>query len=257
MNTKLITNLKAMFTYNSSRVHLQNFLLEAAQSLGAQNTVLDAGSGEGYYKSLFKNTNYYSTDFIQVDKPYGEVSFVGKLENIPIKQDVFDAVLLTQVLEHLPDPSLVLDEIYRILKPEGKVWLSAPLFFSEHEVPYDFYRYTQYGLRYIVEKAGFEIVDLHPLEGYGATFSYQLKYAIKHLPIHPKEYGSGIIGFFISAIRVLLTPLFLILSKLLDISDQKNKITKSGMCKNYCIVAKKPKTQQSPISSTCTTCNLC
>jgi len=241
MNTKLIANLKAMFTYNSSRVHLQNFLLEAAQTLGADDLVMDAGSGEGYYKPLFKNTNYYSTDFVQVEKQYGEVNFVGKLENIPVKQGTFDAVLLTQVLEHIPNPSLVLDEIYRVLKPEGKVWLSAPLFFPEHEVPYDYYRYTQYGLRYIVEMVGFEVIDLHPLEGYGATFSYQLKYAIKHLPINPKEYGSGIIGFIISVLRVLLTPLFLILSKLLDYSDQKSKITKNGMCKNYCIVAKKPK----------------
>lgn len=241
MNTKLFSNLKTLFAYNSSRIHLQNFLLGAAQTLGAGDSVLDAGSGEGFYRPLFRNANYYSTDFIQVDKPYGEVNFVSKLENIPIKSNIFDVVLLTQVLEHIPNPSIVLNEIYRVLKPEGHVWLSAPLFFPEHEVPYDFYRYTQYGLRYIVESAGFEVVELYPLEGYGATLSYQLKYAIKNLPTNPKEYGSGIVGIIISVLRVLSVPLFLILSKLLDIADQKNKISNSGMCKNYCIVAKKPK----------------
>lgn len=239
MVNKIVSKLKTVFTFNSSRFHLNNFLTRAAQTLGPENSVLDAGSGEGLYRSLFTNTRYESTDFCQVDKTYGNVTFVSNLDHIPVKREQYDAVILTQVIEHLPCPTVVLEEIYRILKPEGRLWLSGPLFYPEHEIPYDFYRYTRYGLRYIVEQAGFEIIELQPLEGYGATFSFQLRMAIRSLPINPKSYGGGIFGFIIVGLILVAAPLFMILSKLLDHTDRLHKITEVGMCKNYCLIAQK------------------
>lgn len=239
MITKFFPRFKPLLTYNSSRYHLKKFLAKAAQTLRPDDIVLDAGSGEGFYKSLFSNTKYESTDFCRVEKTYGEVTFVSRLEHIPVQSERYNAVILTQVLEHLPYPSLVLKEIYRVLKSDGKLWLSGPLFYPEHEIPYDYYRYTQFGLRHLVEQAGLEIIELQPLEGYGATFSFQLKMAIRSLPINPKAYGGGIPGFIIALLIIISTPLFLILSKLLDHADHKNKIDEVGMCKNYCLIAKK------------------
>ncbi len=240
MINKLFSKLQLLFSYNSSRFHLNNFLIQAVQTLGPEDIVLDAGSGEGFYKSLFKNTRYESTDICLVAKTYGAVTFVSSLEHIPVRSGRYNAVILTQVIEHLPYPSLVLEEIYRVLKPGGYLWLSAPLFYPEHETPYDFYRYTQYGLRHLVEHAGYEIIDLQPLEGYGATFSFQLRIAIRNLPINPKRYGGGIIGFVIVGLKIISTPLFIIMSKLLDHADRKQIINEGGMCKNYRLIAKKP-----------------
>lgn len=238
-NTKLFKELKSYLHFNSSRFHLKEFLQEAADTLGPEQKVLDAGSGEGFYSSLFTHTGYESTDFCGVDKTYGDITFICNLENIPIPAERYDAVLLTQVIEHLPNPSDVLDEIHRILKPTGKLWLTGPLFFPEHEAPYDFYRYTRYGLEHLLSRAGFQIVDLQPLEGYGATFSYQLKMAVKELPQNPTEYGGKVRGILVSILLLFMKPWFLLLSKMLDTSDKANKITNVGMCKNYRLIAVK------------------
>ena len=75
---------------------------------------------------------------------------VCDLSQIPVESGKYDLVLMTQVLEHLPEPAKVLRELYRVLKPGGTLWLSTPFYYEEHEVPYDFYRYSQYGLRHFL-----------------------------------------------------------------------------------------------------------
>lgn len=227
------------YSYNASRYHLAQFVQRAAHSVDKSSIVLDAGAGEGMYRSFFDHTHYESTDFYQVTKPYGDVSFVSNLAYIPISDKRYDMILLTQVIEHLPDPLRVLQELYRLLKDHGQLWLSGPLFFPEHEQPYDFYRYTQFGLRYLVEHAGFEVLDLQPLEGYGTTVSFQLKSATRELPLNSSAYGGGIVGITIVVLLSLSKPLFHTLAMLLDYADRKHKITDVGMCKNYCLVAVK------------------
>jgi SAM-dependent methyltransferase len=146
------------------------------------------------------------------------------------------------VLEHIPEPKSVLKEFHRVLKPGGALWLSAPLFFEEHERPYDFFRYTQYGLTHLLESAGFKIIQMEWLEGYYGTLAYQFKVAAKSLPLHPREYGGGFIGWMV-IIPILFLKLTLGLSSLLMARlDLRKKFIARGQCKNYTVVAVKKTT---------------
>ena len=213
---------------NASRIHLERFVERAAASVDADALVLDAGAGDGAYRGHFARHRYESADFAQVDKPYdADITYLGDLAALPIDDDRFDLVLMTQVLEHLPDPLAVLRELRRVLKPGSQIWASCPLFYEEHEQPYDFYRYTQFGLRHLFERAGYAEIEIEWLEGYLATVGYELDVAARALPpragpLHP------------------LRPLRFMLERASELaarSDVRRKRTDRGHPKNYTVVA--------------------
>jgi len=161
------------------------------------------------------------------------------IAHIPVENNRFDLVILTQVLEHISDPKSVLGELHRVLKPLGELWLIAPLLYEEHEVPYDYYRYTQYGLKYLLEVEGFTIIKIIWLEGYFGTLSYQLSMAARSLPTRPEKYGGGVVGIGAVGLSFLLKPAFSFLSLFFSRMDLRNKYTDAGMCKNYALIARK------------------
>jgi SAM-dependent methyltransferase len=225
---------------NSSRVHLERFVGEAAASIAPGARVLDAGAGDCRYQRFFSHASYESADFCEVEKPYAPVDYVCDLHSIPVEDERYDLVLLTQVLEHLPEPGEVLTELFRVLRPGGELWLSTPLFYAEHEQPYDFYRYTQFGLRHVVVEAGFEVVRLEWLEGYLGTVSYQLDMASRTLPLRPGRYGGGASGLGAALVVLLLRPLFFVLSLWLARLDAGGRHVAAGHPKNYCLIARRP-----------------
>jgi 2-polyprenyl-3-methyl-5-hydroxy-6-metoxy-1,4-benzoquinol methylase len=77
----------------------------------------------------------------------------------------FDTIILSDVLEHLPEPMNCWREMRRLLAPGGKVLLNVPFYYSIQEEPFDFYRHTEFALRRLAEAAGFTVVELAPLGG--------------------------------------------------------------------------------------------
>ena len=146
--------MREAFNLSRERLWQENAAFAATISEGA--LVLDAGAGTAPYKSLFAHARYESADFEQVNKPYAHQTYTCDLSAIPVEDSRFDAVIFNQVMEHLPEPRAVLCELHRALRPGGRLIFSAPLFYEEHEKPYDFYRYTQFGVRYLFTQAGFE-----------------------------------------------------------------------------------------------------
>lgn len=84
---------------------------------------------------------------------------------LPFPDNEFDTAILSDVLEHIPEPSALLREIYRILKAQGILILNFPFYYPLHEVPFDFYRYTEYGIRYLAFQNGFHVILLQPIGG--------------------------------------------------------------------------------------------
>lgn len=121
---------------------------------------LDLGCGDLPFKDLLKDkvTSYDSLDFFPRTK---EVTYVGDIQNMSmIPEGKYDSAICLEVLEHIPDPFRAVREIYRVLGDHGMVIISVPHLSRLHEEPHDYYRYTKYGLRYLLEQAGFKVIHL-------------------------------------------------------------------------------------------------
>lgn len=225
---------------NSSRTYLQRYIADFAADTQAHMLVLDAGAGDAPYKGLFAHAHYETADLQTVDKSYAETTYKCDLRSIPVADGRFDRILFNQVMEHVPDPLAVLHELARVLKPGGLIFCSAPLLFEEHEQPFDFYRYTQFGHRHLFTAAGLDIESLFPLEGYFGMLGYQLWRGYKRLPLwHP--------AMARLPWSVVLVPFFLLLklvmgagSGVLSRLDKVIKIEDRSDPLNYVVIARKP-----------------
>ena len=184
----------------------------------AQGRVLDIGCGNKPYQSLFDNkcTEYIGCDIVQSSK--NAVDIICQATEIPIVDDYFDTIFCTQVIEHVEDHDKVLNEMFRLLKPNGHVILSGPLYWHLHEQPHDFFRFTKYGFQYIFEKQGFEIKQTLPNGGKWATFGQMVIHTFPNFLVKRKTF------------RKLNNILFSYLDK--KYFDDSNTM-------NYVVVAKK------------------
>jgi SAM-dependent methyltransferase len=140
-----------------------SFVQQAAAALPRGARVLDLGAGEAPYRELFAHTDYYTSDWANSVHPGARaVDFVGSADDLPLPDRCFDAVVNTQMLEHVAEPARVLREVHRVLVPGGRFFLSVPLVWELHEEPYDFYRYTKHGLAHLLEQAGFVELTIEP-----------------------------------------------------------------------------------------------
>ncbi len=138
-------------------------------------TVLDIGCGEKPYRRLFPGAHrYYGTETQHTFARSAAHDIAALGESLPFVSGTFDAVVCTEVLEHVPEPSRVLTEVYRVTIPGGVVLLSTPMTWGLHEEPYDFYRYTNHGLQYLFEKAGFQLVSVRQTTGTLGTVGQRL-----------------------------------------------------------------------------------
>jgi len=146
--------------YFSRKGLLKYIRMEAPRLSGR---LLDFGSGRKPWKSLFQVDEYIGIDIAESGHDHKDslVDFYYDGHTIPFENRSFDSVFASDVFEHLFNLDEILDELYRVLKPEGQMLVTIPFAWNEHEVPYDFARYTSFGIRSIMEKHGFEIVHLH------------------------------------------------------------------------------------------------
>lgn len=128
-------------------------------------TVLDFGAGSQPYRPLLKNCSSYVS--LEYDTPQNRERKVANIfydgQTIPVDANSYDGILSTQTLEHVPNPDIIVAEWARVLKKGGMLLITMPFMWPEHEMPYDFQRYSSGGLRLLLEKSGFEIVEQHRL----------------------------------------------------------------------------------------------
>lgn len=229
--------LHRALAFNSSRHRLWQENAAFAAAIPAGAAVLDAGAGRSPYRELFRHARYESADFQKVEKTAFVSTYVCDLARIPVEDGRFDFVIFNQVMEHLPEPLSVLTELRRVLKTGGRMIYTGPLFYEEHEQPYDFYRYTQYGLRHLFGAAGLAIERLDWLEGYYGTAGYQLNGMARHLPWKPSH---GVAGIVLVPLMAILKTVFAASSVLFHWLETRVKWTAGGYPKNYVVIAAKP-----------------
>jgi ubiquinone/menaquinone biosynthesis C-methylase UbiE len=203
--------------------------------------ILDAGAGESQFKKFCSHLKYTSQDFGQYDGTgdkkglqtkrwdNSKLDIVSDITNIPVSDKSFDAILCTEVFEHIPNPILALKEFSRILKPKGYLIITAPFCSLTHFAPYHFYSgFNRYFFQTQLKEAGFEIKEITPN---GNFFSF-LAQEIKRLPYITENHSKRKLGFFQ---KVALFFTLIILSKL-----NKDDINSSEvLCFGYFILARK------------------
>ena len=142
--------------------------LEAIRS-HARGAMLDVGCGDMPYKDLLpESVRRYDT--LDREARSQGVTYVGDAEDMRMVPGAsYDSAVCLQVLEHVPHPARAMAEIHRVLKPGGTLIVSAPHLSRLHEQPRDFYRYTEHGLRVLLDEAGFADVKVQP---YGGIFCF-------------------------------------------------------------------------------------
>lgn len=131
----------------------------AAEAPQLKGDLLDFGCGSKAYRELFTVDKYVGLDVEQTGHSHEteevDVYYDGKV--IPFADNTFDACFSSEVFEHVFELEYSLDEIYRVMKPGAQGLFVVPFVWDEHEVPFDFGRYSSFGLRYLLEKHGFQI----------------------------------------------------------------------------------------------------
>jgi SAM-dependent methyltransferase len=229
-----------MISKNHSNRRAHNWLIyEISDRLLMRNAghyrgvLYDLGSGESPYRDFFLN---YVERYVAVD-------WVGSYHNtkadivadlnrpLPIESEVADTVVSLSVMEHLREPQLMLNEAFRILKPHGSIVLQVPWQWWVHEAPYDFFRYTPYGLKYLLEEAGFVNIVVEPQSGYFTTAILKWNYFTTRF-----VGGSKPLRWLIMAVLLPMWYLGQKLAPFLDKFDHDWALETSG----YFATAKKP-----------------
>ena len=136
--------------------------------------LLDVGCGTKPYENICNVDEYIG---LEIDDEgnrqhnYADVFYDGK--TIPFEDKSFDSILSNQVFEHVFNPNQFLKEINRVTKMGGRFLITVPFVWDEHEQPYDYARYSSFGLKYILAENGFEIIE-HRKSNNGIEVIFQL-----------------------------------------------------------------------------------
>lgn len=155
-----------------------------AASLPEGALVLDAGAGEARHAGCFSRQRYVAADLAVGDAAwdYGKLDAVCDLEALPFPAARFSAAVNVVTLEHVKRPQAVLLEISRVLVPGGRLLLIAPHEWEVHQAPHDYFRYTCFGLEWLLTQAGFSDLDIQPVGGFFRLLARRLLNGLQFFP---------------------------------------------------------------------------
>ncbi|KAB2835845.1 MAG: class I SAM-dependent methyltransferase [Candidatus Brocadia sp.] len=171
-----------------------------ALTVSAGSRVLDIGAGTCPYRELFAHCDYKAHDFKQYlgeklggTAEYGKIDYESDICAIPVPDSSFEVILCTEVLEHTPEPIEALREISRILKPGGRLFLTAPLGSGLHQLPYHYYGgYTPEWYKHFCRKFGLYISEILPNGGFFKLLAQESARMAWTLPQHQCLHGNNV-----------------------------------------------------------------
>jgi SAM-dependent methyltransferase len=137
--------------------------------------LMDFGCGRKPYENLFSVDEYIGVDIQTTghDHTLSRIDVFYDGQHIPLPDGSFDAIFSSEVLEHIFNPDQILPELNRVLRNGGKILLTVPFCWNEHEIPYDYGRYSSYGIKHLLTSHGFKVIELRK-SGNFITVLFQL-----------------------------------------------------------------------------------
>jgi ubiquinone/menaquinone biosynthesis C-methylase UbiE len=180
------------WAFNTER--RREWVARHAASLPPGSRVLDVGAGVGQYRDLFNHCEYRAHDFGLEPATAGQyttLDYESDITAIPVGDESFDAVLCTEVLEHVPEPIAAVREMARILRPAGRLMISAPLGSHLHQEPYHFYGgYTPHWYARFLPAAGCDVRSIESNCGFFSFFGQEAQRFSAYLrPSHTRQLG--------------------------------------------------------------------
>lgn len=181
---------------------------------------LDVGCGSKPYEKCFLSSEYIGLELDStINRTIKKVDVYYDGKKIPFENESFDSVVCFQVLEHVFEPQEFLNEIYRVLKPSGNLLITVPFVWDEHEQPFDYARYSSFGLQYLLEKHGFEVIaQKKTVQNFGviiqliAEYFYKISYRYKitkYLAMIVLIFPTFLLGGFVSMLLPQNSDLYL------------------------------------------------
>lgn len=201
-----------------TRFSKKDLKLMRATFASLHGKVLDSGCGNMLDRVGFSPGDEY----IGVDITKSKYTIaLADVHKLPFKNESFDSCICNAVLEHVREPEIVLSECNSVLKQGGVLWVSVP-FLQHIHAEYDFRRFTDQGLTYEVEKAGFRVDHLHSSYGVVDNIEYLIYTAVGWRIVKDKDYKS--IG---SVVYILILGILFFVFKVLGVlfnSQQKRDV---------------------------------
>lgn len=174
-----------------TRVKIFNFIKSSLSLFSGK--VLDVGCGKMPYKKYIlensKVTEYIGLDIddaLVYDKKI-KPDYTWDGIKMPFENNTFETAIGTEVLEHCPNPEIILKEIYRVLKPGGVFLFTVPFLWNLHEVPHDEYRYTPFSLERHLKNSGFRDITIKATGGWHASMAQMLGLWVRRSPMRHKK----------------------------------------------------------------------
>lgn len=199
---------------------IEDAVRQFASGLPAGARVLDAGAGELQYAKHFDGLRYVAVDLACGDElwDYSKLHAIADLAVLPFPSGAFDGAINIVTLEHVAEPATVIRELARVLAPGATLLLVVPQDWEVHQAPHDYFRYTRYGVRYLLERAGFANVHVYPAGGFFRLLSRRLLNAL--------SFFRGV--WFLPAALLLAPPALLL--PVLDRLDHDRNFTLGYIC---------------------------
>ena len=191
-------------------------------------TLLDVGAGTMPFRSYVSDVvEEYRT--LDIERKVPGIDLVADIRDMgPVASDSCDVVLCSQVLEHIAEPAKAIREVGRVLRPGGKLVLTVPFLSRLHEEPFDYFRFTRYGVGFLLEDAGLQVMEIVPagsLFGFmGHQVSTLIVCGVWDIPVLKQ------VAFWVNAALVVLPCYWL----------DRLPGMQLKMPLNYVVVAKKP-----------------